>query len=467
MPSSSDWRNASSRLGPWMPFVAGAVEHVAGAALLDVGALAGDQVRLAFGEPAGRQAGGGQHDGGQGDRTSSSCGANPIGHGTRQGVEIPLGGGDAPCGRRRPTTSARGSRRRSPPAWRRGRPSSAPSQPIRQAASSSTASGPTAKDNQARAGSGNALGERLGHLGQTGMAGDDRQRTGRGALGGDHPERLGEDARRHQRLGGGQQVGELVVLEPAGEGDAIESGPARAAKAQPGSSRPSSARGSRRARRAGLAPPGPRASRRSRRSRSRASGCSRSTSGHAASSRSHALGRDQLADEDDQPAVGARCERPRAPPPGRARTSPLPLGRASSASRSASARTPARAASGSRGANCLDVDARRARAASARASSRDRRPQALARVARADEDRRAPARAPRAPTGRKRGCGLTTYSSAEPWIFTAYGTSVAERAGEHGRAHDQVVGQRDVGQRGTARARPRRWRRRSARPPRR
>ena len=40
---------------------------------------------------------------------------------------------------------------------------------------------------------------------------------------------------------------------------------------------------------------------------------------------------------------------------------------------------------------------------------------------------RAPAR-PSTAYGRKRGYGLTTYSSALPWIFTAYGTSSSARA---------------------------------------
>ena len=47
---------------------------------------------------------------------------------------------------------------------------------------------------------------------------------------------------------------------------------------------------------------------------------------------------------------------------------------------------------------------------------------------------RDPVRTPRAPrtpssaAGTNRGCGFTTYSSALPWIFTAYGTPVPASA---------------------------------------
>ena len=47
--------------------------------------------------------------------------------------------------------------------------------------------------------------------------GQDARRRG---LGGDHPERLGEGAREDQGVACGHQAADLVVLEPAGEGDA-------------------------------------------------------------------------------------------------------------------------------------------------------------------------------------------------------------------------------------------------------
>ena len=88
-------------------------------------------------------------------------------------------------------------------------------------------------------------------------------------------------------------------------------------------------------------------------------------------------------------------------------------------------------------------------------------------VARADEDpARARSRPATARSGRKRGCGLTVYSSALPWIFTAYGRA-AEAAGENDRPHHEVVGERDVGPPRARRPRvpPPRWRRCSGRPP--
>ena len=50
---------------------------------------------------------------------------------------------------------------------------------------------------------------------------------------------------------------------------------------------------------------------------------------------------------------------------------------------------------------------------------------------------------PSAAYGLKRGYGLTVYSSALPWIFTAYGVSASARARIE-RAHHEVVGERDV-----------------------
>ncbi len=63
--------------------------------------------------------------------------------------------------------------------------------------------------------------ERGRDLRETGVGGADRQRPAGGGLGGDHAERLGERARHDQRLARGQQIRQLVVIQAAGEHDAV------------------------------------------------------------------------------------------------------------------------------------------------------------------------------------------------------------------------------------------------------
>ena len=299
------------------------------------------------------------------------------------------------------------------------------------------------------------------------MVGDDRQRAARGGLGGDHPERLRERARDRHRLGGGQQVGELVVVEPAGERDAVAQpgrrravavGPARSRNAAScGSSRPSSPRVARRGvevaggerRREPLEPvaerpepdddePRPRLAREHERPRGE--------------QQLDALGRDQLADEDDQPVAGLdgverRDRLARVAVERGAGSRGLGGGSAARARRAArrsrSAARPARAAAGSRGAKrstSTPGGPSRVRPGSDGSSISAHRLSAVWREPTSTP--RAPAR-PSTAYGRKRGYGLTVYSSALPWILTAYGTS-AERPGEDRRAHHEVVGQRDV-----------------------
>ena len=97
------------------------------------------------------------------------------------------------------------------------------------------------------------LRQRARDLAEPRVVGDDRQRAAGGGLGGDHPERLGERARDRHRLGRGQQVGELGVVEPPGPRDAVAQAlggvavasrrrARRGTRASCGSSRPSSAR---------------------------------------------------------------------------------------------------------------------------------------------------------------------------------------------------------------------------------
>ena len=96
--------------------------------------------------------------------------------------------------------------------------------------------------------------ERAGDLAEAGVVRDDRQRPARGRLGGDHAERLGERARDRHRLGGGEQVGELGVVEPAGERDAV----AQAAAPRRGRRRRPRARSRKAAQLRQLAPSSPR-----------------------------------------------------------------------------------------------------------------------------------------------------------------------------------------------------------------
>ena len=238
------------------------------------------------------------------------------------------------------------------------------------------------------------------------MAGGDRQHPAGRGLGGDHPERLREGARHDQRLGAGQQLGDLVVLEPADELDRAGGAPRR-----PPRSRPADRRGTRRG--SAAAPPprprGPRPSRgdlarvveiaaverrqaagaarpRTRRSPaicSRASGCSPWTSGQAASSRSTPLETISLPTKTTRSGgVGAArrggaARRRRQPPlaqvPARARVTGSPRPKAA----------PCRPRAG-RAASSLEPE-----------TSGERRPERLGRVARADEDAPRPLPCPR------------------------------------------------------------------------
>ena len=89
------------------------------------------------------------------------------------------------------------------------------------------------------------------------------------------------------------------------------------------------------------------------------------------------------------------------------------------ASRSVSARSPARAASGSRGANAptsTPGGPRRVRASSVGSSTAAHR---LSAVCREPTSTPRAAAMPSRAWGRNRGCGFTVYSSALPWTFTA------------------------------------------------
>ena len=160
-----------------------------------------------------------------------------------------------------------------------------------------------------------------------------------------------------------------------------------------------------------------------------------------------ALGGDQLADEDDEAvALGVEaCQRVG----GRRRVAgergrPPCLRGPSARARRAPPR-PARAAAGSRGPNCsmsTPGGPSRVRRSSSGSSIAAHRLSAVWREPTSTP--RARARPSRA-YGRKRGCGLTVYSSAEPWIFDGVGdVEPRQPAREHDRAHHEVVGERDV-----------------------
>ena len=98
---------------------------------------------------------------------------------------------------------------------RRAGSAGASSHDARPSASWVTACGPTSNVSHGRDLGRHRRGERAGDLRHARVAGDDRQRAARGRLGRDHPERLRERARHRERLGRGEHVGELRVLEPA------------------------------------------------------------------------------------------------------------------------------------------------------------------------------------------------------------------------------------------------------------
>ena len=101
------------------------------------------------------------------------------------------------------------------------RSSGASSQPATAAASSGHRAGAALEGQQRSRRLRDDLRQRRRHLAEPAVARHDGQRAAGGGLGGDHPERLGERARDDHRLGRGQQVGELGVIEAAGPHDAI------------------------------------------------------------------------------------------------------------------------------------------------------------------------------------------------------------------------------------------------------
>ena len=236
---------------------------------------------------------------------AATCGAS----GAREVVEPALRRRRSRCARRRPRSSARAPRRRSPRACARAArpaPSSQLGEPVgelrRPRAGRPRRSATGAPRRDAAAASARATSAMPEWPATTG------QRAAGGRLGGDHAERLGERARHRHRLRGGQHVGELLVLEPAGPVHAVGSRrgggagsaavardrarrgtrPARAAPRRPRRA----ARARRRGRRARARPRAARA--RSRNApkpttSSRASGTRASTSGQAASSSSTPL----------------------------------------------------------------------------------------------------------------------------------------------------------------------------------
>ena len=90
-----------------------------------------------------------------------------------------------------------------------------------------TAPSSTGKDSRPATSAGTAAASASLTSARPGVGGADGQRAAGGRLGGDHPERLRERARHDQRLARRQQLGELLVLEAAGEHDALAQRAAR------------------------------------------------------------------------------------------------------------------------------------------------------------------------------------------------------------------------------------------------
>ena len=284
------------------------------------------------------------------------------------------------------------------------------------------------------------------------MGGADRQRAAGGGLGGDHAERLGERARHDERLARGQQLRELLVVEPPGEHDAL--GSARAAceialaRAAPaGRAGTRAGAGERHASRP--RPGSPAVERREQALQHLAVGAEADDDeprvGHALEherpgreQQVDALADDQLADERDEPLAlrvqplqrvgggelvageGARRRVSLA----RLRVDAR-LGSVEAADASQRSPAPAAARSGSRGAKRATSTPGGPRRVRSKRRIAERLPQAGGGVTGADEHRaRAGESLAREPRKRS-GCGLTVYSSALPWTFTAYGTSPA------------------------------------------
>ena len=155
-----------------------------------------------------------------------------------------------------------------------------------------------------------------------------------------------------------------------------------------------------------------------------------------------ALGGDQLADEHDQPVARARRCRARPPPrrvagerghrSRRGRRVDLVGGRSRPRVSRARSRSRAPGPRGPRPARAARSGRRRRPAGRGgcgpAATGRPSRPTGSRRCGASRRARRGRPPGPRRANGRKRGYGLTVYSSALPWILTAYGTS-AERRG--------------------------------------
>ena len=131
-----------------------------------------------------------------------------------------LRGGDHGRGPRRPTNSARGSSATIASRVRPGAPAGRPASPTARRRAGHGVGRRRSKDSQ-RAAWPAPPRRACARPRQARVVRDDRQRTAGRRLRGDHPERLRERARDHHRLAGGQQLGELVVLEPPGEDDAL------------------------------------------------------------------------------------------------------------------------------------------------------------------------------------------------------------------------------------------------------
>ena len=298
------------------------------------------------------------------------------------------------------------------------------------------------------------------------MARHHGQRPAGGGLGRDHAERLRERARHDHRLGGGDQVGQLVVLEPPDPRDALRErggGPRVGVlrpRGRPG--RPAAAPAAPRARRGCPGPRrGPRARDRppaaSRPSRkppnptttSRASGTRASTSGHAASSSSTPLEAISLPTKTTRRSrSGSRpASASAAAPVSRANEEPAVPARAAR-TRSASAPRPGPRRLRLARAELLDVDAGRPEpGAPLEPGIVHRRPQALGGVPRTDQYAARPRQAlagvreeARMRLDRvleRRAVDLGRVGDVEP----------REPARDDDRAHHEVVGERDVGPR--------------------
>ena len=105
-------------------------------------------------------------------------------------------------------------------------------------------------------------------------------------------------------------------------------------------------------------------------------------------------------------------------------------GRAGEARRRAAAGPPPRRPARGRGSASTSTPGRAEARPRGQRGVVERRPQALGGVPRADEHRARAASRPSRAYGRKRGCGLTVYSSALPWTFDRVGHRAVERAGE-------------------------------------